>query len=120
MKYVQVEMLIPAWLLALFVAGWMTMTGCEPPETSRPAPRVQVVAFTASWCEPCKRAAPTLTALREQGVSITAIDIDQHPSLAKSYDVSSVPTFLVLVGDSIMRTHDVNEVSRLCRQGGGE
>jgi len=92
--------------------------GCEPVATSRPAPRVQVVAFTAAWCGPCKRAAPVLASLQDAGVPITTVDIDQHPGLARSYNVSSVPTFLVLTDASVVRTHDVNEVSRLCRQRG--
>lgn len=58
-----------------------------------------LVDFHAVWCGPCKASAPALEdAAREfEGeIAFVKIDIDQEPTLAKTYDVQGIPTFIVM------------------------
>jgi thioredoxin 1 len=65
---------------------------------------MEVLRFTASWCQPCKRLAQQLNEL-ELNEYITVIDIDEQPELAKQYGVKTVPTLMVMDNNK--------EVSRL-------
>jgi thiol-disulfide isomerase/thioredoxin len=79
--------------------------------TQNAAPRRPVLAyFTASWCGPCKLMARTtftndsvLHALSR--VEAVSLDIDLFPDLARQYQVSAVPTFVVFIpgGSEVMR-----------------
>jgi thioredoxin 1 len=58
-----------------------------------------LVDFHAVWCGPCKASAPALEdAAREfEGeIAFVKVDIDQEPTLAKTYEVQSVPTFIIM------------------------
>lgn len=65
---------------------------------------MELLRFTASWCQPCKALA---TQLEEIGISnhVTVVDIDEKASLAQQYGIRSVPTLLLL--------QDGKEVKRL-------
>ena len=56
---------------------------------------MEVLRFTASWCQPCKALAMQLTEL-ELNDSVTVIDIDEQSELAMQYGVRSVPTMIML------------------------
>jgi thiol-disulfide isomerase/thioredoxin len=95
---------------------------CKPklPEPAAPvAPKppccgsVKVLAFTATWCGPCKAAKPSIAKAQERGLDIQVVDIDASPSLASKYNITSVPTFLVFQDGKESRTHDVSDISRL-------
>lgn len=80
--------------------------------------RPRVLAFTASWCAPCQRAKPALIQIQVQGVDVQIIDIERRPDLARQYNITSVPTFLVYVsGRKPVRTNDVSVVVALTRFG---
>ena len=58
-----------------------------------------LVDFHAVWCGPCKASAPALEdAAREfEGeIAFVKIDVDQEPTLAKTYEVQGVPTFILM------------------------
>lgn len=86
-----------------------------PPEIKvPPVVKCSVLAFTASWCYPCREAHPKVVAARMRGLDITEIDVDAYPKEVKDYKVTSVPTFVVFYdGKETSRTNDVNDVVAL-------
>ena len=58
-----------------------------------------LVDFWATWCGPCRMAAPEVHQLAQQMAGralVLKVDIDAVPALAGRYRIQSVPTFLVL------------------------
>lgn len=73
--------------------------------TTSPAkkwPTTYIIDFTATWCGPCKRQKPIMDDLRAKGYTVYEVDIDQHPSLAKSWGVSSIPAVFVVRDNRIV------------------
>ncbi len=57
-----------------------------------------LVDFWATWCGPCKMVAPVLEEIADENpgkITIAKLDIDQNPSVARDYQVMSVPTLLL-------------------------
>jgi thioredoxin 1 len=56
---------------------------------------MEVLRFTASWCQPCKALAQQL---EELGLDkdVTVVDIDEQQDLAIQYGVRSVPTLIAV------------------------
>ncbi|GAB2653936.1 thioredoxin [Saccharopolyspora gloriosae] len=59
-----------------------------------------LVDFWATWCGPCKMVAPVLEEIADEnpGITIAKLDIDKNPSVARDYQVMSVPTLLLFSG----------------------
>lgn len=60
---------------------------------------VTLVDFWAEWCGPCKMLTPTIDALAQEyagKADIRKVNIDEEPGLAERFDVSSIPTLLVI------------------------
>jgi len=58
-----------------------------------------LVDFYADWCGPCRMLSPTLERLAAEfagQVQIVKVNIDHDSELASLYQVSSIPTLLVL------------------------
>lgn len=64
-------------------------------EMQKAGGKLVILYFTASWCGPCKRISPIYADLSEQysGVVFLKIDVDDCQQTARSYGVSSMPTF---------------------------
>lgn len=57
-----------------------------------------LVDFWAEWCTPCKMIAPILEELNDEHgdkIRIAKVDVDANPSLARQFDVMSIPTLMV-------------------------
>ena len=57
----------------------------------------ELLFFTASWCQPCKRFKPLMENLNQQ-VPVQFIDVDSNKSLAQQYEIKSVPTTILVKG----------------------
>ena len=56
---------------------------------------MEVLRFTASWCQPCKALAQQLEELGFDK-EVTVVDIDEQQDLAIQYGVRSVPTLIAV------------------------
>jgi thioredoxin 1 len=63
-----------------------------------PVPGVQLIAFTSTWCGPCAKMKPILTAMEADGVTIQRVDFDRDKTLVAKYKVVTLPTVVVLRG----------------------
>jgi thioredoxin 1 len=69
--------------------------------------KIMVVDFYATWCGPCKAMAPTMEAMENKygnKIEFNKVDIDQSPEIAQEFNVTAVPTIVV-----ISRTGDIIE-----------
>ncbi len=58
-----------------------------------------VFYFSAPWCGPCKTFKPLVEEVaRELGVKVNDINVDYDATFAQKYDVTSIPTLIILDG----------------------
>jgi thiol-disulfide isomerase/thioredoxin len=96
-----------------YVAGGMLIAillclcgGCDQAATPNAeygfeGPGRHVIAFTNSSCVQCQKDKPQLRELAKQ-VSVTEIDVDAHPEIARKYGVSRLPTYVALENGNVM------------------
>jgi thioredoxin 1 len=63
-----------------------------------------LVDFWAPWCGPCRMIAPVVEELAAEnsGVKIGKINIDDSPSTAATYGVSSIPTLMIFKNGEVV------------------
>jgi thioredoxin 1 len=56
-----------------------------------------VFYFTADWCQPCKKVRPIVEELNREvaDVAFQIIDVDIENDLVKTFQIKSVPTFIL-------------------------
>lgn len=60
-----------------------------------------LVDFWANWCGPCRAMGPTVDALAEElsgQVHVGKLDVDESKSLARKYEIRSIPTLVLFAG----------------------
>ena len=57
-----------------------------------------ILYFTAEWCNPCKKVKPIVEELNRESADIRfqIIDADSEIDLVKSFEVRSIPTFILI------------------------
>jgi len=74
-------------------------------EITKASGKLVVVDFSARWCLPCKKMAPTIDAWAKQFSDkvFLKVDIDACEDLANLYQIKTVPTFVFIRDDKIMQ-----------------
>ena len=65
---------------------------------------IYVVDFYAEWCGPCKMLSPVFQEVEtnlSNVASFVKINIDNHIDIAQEYQISTIPTILVLKNGNI-------------------
>ena len=66
-----------------------------------------LVDFWATWCMPCRMLAPTIEEIAEEfsdEVKVCKVNIDDEPSLATKFGITSIPTLLVIKNGEVVKT----------------
>jgi thioredoxin 1 len=62
-----------------------------------------VFYFTADWCGPCKKVRLIVEELIKDGYSFQIIDVDLEKELAKNFEISSIPTFILFKNEKSIK-----------------
>ena len=78
-----------------------------------------LVDFYADWCGPCKMMSPIIEEIAENlngKVKIAKINVDEEADLAIEYEVSSIPTFLLIKNGQVATQYYWNERQKIFRR----
>ncbi|KAL5230922.1 hypothetical protein ABZP36_029698 [Zizania latifolia] len=59
-----------------------------------------VIKFSATWCGPCRNAAPVFAelSLKHPEIAFVSVDVDEMPDLVTQFDIRATPTFIFMKG----------------------
>lgn len=60
---------------------------------------MRVIRFTADWCQPCKMMAKVIDEVKPD-IPIEVIDIDSNSDIALEYGIRTIPTLVMLDGNT--------------------
>jgi|GEM_PF-332683 len=74
-----------------------------PRAQSPPADTGVLLDFTATWCGPCQQMSPIISRLQRQGFPVRKVDVDHEKDLARKYNITSIPAFVLVVNGNEVR-----------------
>ena len=66
-----------------------------------------LIDFWATWCGPCKMIAPIIEQIAEEysdEIKVGKVNVDDEPSLAAKFGITSIPTLLVIKNGEVVKT----------------
>ena len=66
-----------------------------------------LVDFWADWCAPCRAAAPFIESLATEFAGqahIVKIDVDEESALARAYNATSIPLFVIIKNGKVVNS----------------
>ena len=73
--------------------------------------------FTASWCGPCKRIAPSIDkldeGLKEKKITFCKVDIDENDEFSEKCEIKSVPTFMIMKEKKVLGTVNGSSIDKV-------
>jgi thioredoxin 1 len=66
--------------------------------------KLQVLYFSAPWCGPCKAFGPAFNEVVAEfdDIDVQKINIDENQDAARGYSVTSIPTIIMMKGNTIV------------------
>jgi thioredoxin 1 len=66
--------------------------------------KLQVLYFSAPWCGPCKAFGPAFNEVVAEfdNIDVQKINIDEDQNAARGYNVTSIPTVIMMKGSTIV------------------
>lgn len=67
--------------------------------------KVTLIDFFATWCTPCTMQAKVLENIeksRNVEFDIVKVNVDESPELANKFEISSIPTLVVLKNNAVL------------------
>lgn len=65
-----------------------------------------LIDFYADWCGPCQAMSPLIDRLKtEVDIKVEKINIEKQPDLAQLFQVRSIPTFVLMKNDEVLKAH---------------
>ena len=78
--------------------------------------------FWATWCGPCRMIAPIIEELAEEydgEIKVGTVNVDEQPELAAGFQVSSIPTLVVIkngvITDVAVGYHPKKEIEAMLK-----
>lgn len=100
------------------IASLLFLSGCGPVLSTPSVNRLTIYAFFVPGCLDCERDKPYVNQLERAGYLIQRVDITIYPKWRRKYRINAVPFYLVVRrGKIVLRTHDLNLVIRIIRNG---
>lgn len=75
----------------------LLMMMADPGTSAKSPPDVQLLDFTAGYCQPCQQMVPILQRMEHDKFPVRQIDITEEYELARQFRIDLVPTLVLLV-----------------------